>query len=69
MWTDWVTEKSVTLAGETPYFIVERSPEAQKIFNKMGACLSKLQKKITKPKEIRVDWRSKQFHVKAHADG
>ena len=68
MWTEYVDEKEIKLSGSTPYFIVERSPEAQKIFNKMGASFSKLQKKIKNPKVIRANWRDKEFYVKANAD-
>eukprot|EP00973_Karenia_brevis_P019184 2628617-Karenia_brevis.AAC.1 len=48
---------------DSPYFIVERSPAAQKIFDKMGATFGKLQKKIKSPKTIVPDWRTKQFSI------
>eukprot|EP00973_Karenia_brevis_P063842 8875564-Karenia_brevis.AAC.1 len=35
----------------------------------MGASFSKLQKKIKLPKTIRADWRKKEFHIKATAEG
>ncbi len=66
MWTDYVSEQDVQLSGKTPYFIVERSseaPEAQKMFDKMGANFSKLQKKIKSPMILSPDWRTKEFYV------
>ena len=58
----------MTLSGMTPYFIVERSPEAQKVYNKMGACFSKLQKKIKSPKVITANWKERQFKVQENKD-
>ena len=65
LWTDFVTTHDTTLNDAIPYFIVERSPDAQKVFNKMGASFSKLQKKIVGPKIISAVWRERQFNIKA----
>ena len=55
-------------AGSTPYIIVERSPKAQKVFNKLGASLSRLQKKLKGTgNEIVVDWRRKELSIKTSA--
>ena len=69
LWTNYVIDLGTELSGKTPYFIVERSPEAQKIFNKMGAAFAALQKKIKAPKVITADWRSKEFFIKEVKDG
>ena len=65
LWIDFVTANNVTLADPVPYFIVERSPESQKVFNKMGASFAKLQKKILSPKLITAEWKERQFNIKA----
>jgi hypothetical protein len=64
MWSNFVESNDEKLSGSTPYFIVERSPEAQKIFNKMGATFANLQKKVKLPKIISADWRAKEFYIK-----
>ena len=64
-WANYVNENGILLAGSAPRLIVERSPEAQKIFNKMGATFSKLQKKLLgSGAVVRAEWRQKEFFVK-----
>ena len=63
-WNAYIQDNDVKISGSNPYIIVERSPEAQKVFNKMGATFSKLQKKMRQGTRVRADWRLKEFHVK-----
>ena len=64
LWETFVAENDKTLSGNTPRIIVERSPAAQKVFNKMGALVGRLQKKIKAPAALRPDWRIKEVYIK-----
>ena len=64
LWTEFVNNHEVKLSGTIPYFIFQRPPEAQKVFDKMGATYSKLQKIFQAPVEVIPDWRSKAFAIK-----
>ena len=68
LWESFVAENDKTLSGETPRFIVERDPEVQQVFKKMGVLYSRLQKKIRAHKVLVPDWRLKQFSIKATMD-
>ena len=67
IWGQFVASNDEKLSGETPRFIVERSPEAQKVFDKMGATWGKLQKKLKAPLKVTADWRIREFLV--HKEG
>jgi hypothetical protein len=68
MWKSFIEENDITLADATPYLIVERSPEQQVIFNKMGKTFGILQKKFKDKIIIEGDFRAKEFHVKKKKD-
>eukprot|EP00973_Karenia_brevis_P089193 12368319-Karenia_brevis.AAC.1 len=51
-----------------PYLVVERSPERQKIFDKMGKTLKLLEQSLTNGFKVIPDWRLKEFKVKKKRD-
>ena len=64
MWNDFVKEKGTSLSGKQPDLILERTPENQAIFNKMGKSYAILQTQFRDKLLIRADFRIKEFFVK-----
>ena len=63
MWAEFVNGNGVELAGSTPYFIVARSPEAQKSFQLYGGLLWKASEGHQTTQSIEPDWRQKSFAI------
>ena len=66
-WGEFIKDNWVTLSGSTPYLVVERSPEKQKIFNKMRKTYKLLEQSLKDGFAVIPDWRSKEFTIKKKA--